>query len=55
MDNDLKKLCKKDLIKCKDFGIIKYSSKNKNELIDLIENNLNKNTQNLKPLIKWSG
>jgi DNA adenine methylase len=61
MDCDLKNISKKELlIKCKENGIIKCSSKNKSELIKLIENNFNlKNNDdfkiNLKPLIKWSG
>ena len=54
---DLSKLSKIDLInKCKDMQITNYSSKNKKELIKLINefNTINEN-KHLKPLIKWSG
>lgn len=37
------------LLKCKELNLKNYKSKNKNELIEMINNN------NLKPLIKWSG
>jgi len=41
------------LIKCKELGFTKYKSKNKTELLKMINN---ENTiKHLKPLIKWSG
>lgn len=42
------------LQKCKELGVTKYSSKNKDELQNIINTNTLKNRQ-LKPLIKWSG
>jgi hypothetical protein len=41
------------LLKCEELGFSKYKSKNKSELINMINNEtINKH---LKPLIKWSG
>ena len=49
---DLLKLTKQELIqKCKELGFIEIKSKNKKELIELINENIN----HLKPLVKWSG
>ena len=49
---DLIKLTKQELIqKCNEFGFTEIKSKNKKELIELI----NKNINHLKPLVKWSG
>ena len=49
---DLIKLTKQELIqKCKELGFIEIKSKNKKELIELINENIN----HLKPLVKWSG
>jgi DNA adenine methylase len=49
------------LLKCAELGITKCTSKNKSELLELINNNTNINNpviqtkSNLAPLIKWSG
>jgi DNA adenine methylase len=49
---DLIKLTKQELIqKCKELGFMEIKSKNKKELIELINENIN----HLKPLVKWSG
>jgi len=49
---DLIKLTKQELIqKCNEFGFTEIKSKNKKELIELINENIN----HLKPLVKWSG
>jgi DNA adenine methylase len=49
---DLSKLTKTELLlKCEEMRINKYKSKNKNDLIKLLNNENN----NLKPIIKWSG
>ncbi len=46
---------RQDLIaKCKELGIKNYSKKNKEELIELVNNTSNQSLH-LKPLIKWSG
>jgi len=42
------------LIKCEEYGITNYKSKNKSELIDLLNGSTN-TIKPLKPLIKWSG
>ena len=55
--NNLSKLLKIDLInKCIELGITNYNNKNKNELINEIQEvqGINEN-KHLKPLIKWSG
>ena len=52
---DYSKLSKQELLdKCKELNIHTTKSKNKIELINLIENNFDTNIH-LKPLIKWSG
>jgi len=55
---ELNKLSKTELlIKCEELKIMKCKSKNKCELIDIINNKLINNNEinHLKPLIKWSG
>ena len=55
---DLNKLTKNDLlIKCEELGFTKYKSKNKKDLIELIQskNDIFIVNKHLKPLIKWSG
>jgi len=55
---ELNKLTKNELlIKCQELGYTKYKSKNKKDLIELIEskNCINISNKHLKPLIKWSG
>ena len=55
---NLNELSKKELIiKCKDLKIKKYSSKNKQQLIELINNEEtnNKETKICKPILKWAG
>lgn len=62
---DLTELSKNELlVKCKELGLEKYKSKNKSELIELIENitptqeitnTISTHTPHLKPLVKWSG
>jgi len=49
---ELIKLTKQELIqKCNELGFMEIKSKNKKELIELINENIN----HLKPLVKWSG
>jgi DNA adenine methylase len=67
MSRELSKLSKKELLeKCEELRITKYKSKNKGELIELINNNIKTEVKivekdkictkkYLKPLIKWSG
>jgi hypothetical protein len=43
------------LAKCEEYGITNYKSKNKKELIDLLNVTSNTIIKHLKPLIKWSG
>ena len=61
---ELLKKSKKELIKmCEDYGITDYKSKNKSELVLLIESNGGSEggsggtglIKRLKPLVKWSG
>jgi DNA adenine methylase len=59
---ELNKLTKPQLLaKCKELGLIKYKSKNKTGLIELIQQNEEgvssylSHATHLKPLIKWSG
>ncbi len=55
MSNDLSKLTKDELYKkCEEKGLINYKSKNKKDLIELLNSSEN-NNKHLKPLIKWSG
>lgn len=55
MSNDLSKLTKQDLYKkCEEKGLTNYKSKNKKDLIELLNSQEN-NMTHLKPLIKWSG
>lgn len=54
-ETNLDNLSKNALLKkCDELNITKYKSKNKDELINLI-NNLDLNSNHLKPIIKWSG
>jgi DNA adenine methylase len=62
-NNELAKMSKKELQKkCEELGIVNFKSKNKNKIIELINQhqitNSNDNEQSefsLKPIIKWSG
>lgn len=52
---DLNTLSRQELLdRCKELGLKKYSSKKKQQLIDLINSSSTSNIP-LKPLIKWSG
>ena len=56
MEFELSSLSKNELLmKCEEIGIKKSKLKNKKELIELINNEINNKINHLKPLIKWSG